>query len=327
MLTNPSNHNVLNLSGGVGGAKLALGLSKVLPPDRLSVVVNTADDFELFGLHISPDLDTLMYTLSEVSDNERGWGLADETWNMLESLGQLDGETWFQLGDRDLATHLLRTQYLREGFSLKEATSRLCDSLGVSHQMLPMTDDRVRTRVGTNKGVLDFQEYFVRDRCVPEIKDIFLDGIESALPQELFDLRLKAPNLTAIIIGPSNPFVSIDPIIKIPTVRSLMTKSQAPVIAVSPIIGKESVKGPAAKMMRELDISVSCKSIADYYGDLLDGFVIDEHDAHQAKKLQSGGLPVLVAQTLMRTIDDRIKLAEDILDFSLNLDQPKQMSS
>ena len=319
MLSNPFKHKVLNLSGGVGGSKLALGLSKVLSSSQLSVVVNTADDFEHFGLHISPDLDTLMYTLGELSNKELGWGLDCETWNMLDSLGQLGGETWFQLGDRDMATHLLRTQYLREGRMLSEVTTRLCKSLGITHEILPMTDHRVRTKVQTKTGILDFQEYFVRRKCKPEITGIHLDGIEHAVPQEHFAKRLMDPDLSALIIGPSNPFVSVDPIIKIPGIRSLMIDSNAPVIAVSPIIGEDAIKGPAAKMMRELNIAASCGAVAHYYGDLLDGFVIDEQDAQSAKKLQNSGLKVLVVQTLMHTIDDRIRLAEEILNFSLTM--------
>ena len=319
MLSKSSKHNVLNFSGGVGGAKLALGLSRVLPSNQLSVVANTADDFNHFGLHISPDLDTLMYTLGEVNNRELGWGLDSETWNMLENLGQLGGETWFQLGDRDMATHLLRSQYLREGLLLSEATSKLCKRLGVTHEILPMTDDRVRTKVQTKKEMLEFQEYFVRQRCVPVITDIHFDGIEDALPQECFEKRLKDPDLSALIIGPSNPFVSVDPILRIPGIRSLMIDSDAPVIAVSPIIGGDAVKGPAAKMMRELNMSVSCSAIAEYYGDLLNGFVIDERDAQSAEKIRNSGLKVLVTPTLMRTIDDRIRLATEILNFSLTI--------
>ena len=319
MLSKSSKHNVLNFSGGVGGAKLALGLSRVLPSNQLSVVANTADDFNHFGLHISPDLDTLMYTLGEVNNRELGWGLDSETWNMLENLGQLGGETWFQLGDRDMATHLLRSQYLREGLLLSEATSKLCKRLGVTHEILPMTDDRVRTKVQTEKEMIEFQEYFVRQRCVPVITDIHFDGIEDALPQECFEKRLKDPDLSALIIGPSNPFVSVDPILRIPGIRSLMIDSDAPVIAVSPIIGGDAVKGPAAKMMRELNMSVSCSAIAEYYGDLLNGFVIDERDAQSAEKIRNSGLKVLVTPTLMRTIDDRIRLATEILNFSLTI--------
>ena len=319
MLSKSSKHNVLNFSGGVGGAKLALGLSRVLPSNQLSVVANTADDFNHFGLHISPDLDTLMYTLGEVNNRELGWGLDSETWNMLENLGQLGGETWFQLGDRDMATHLLRSQYLREGLLLSEATSKLCKRLGVTHEILPMTDHKVRTKVQTKKEMLEFQEYFVRQRCVPVITDIHFDGIENALPQKCFEKRLKDPDLSALIIGPSNPFVSVDPIISIPGIRSLMIDSDAPVIAVSPIIDGDAVKGPAAKMMRELNMSVSCSAIAEYYGDLLNGFVIDERDAQSAERIRNSGLKVLVTPTLMRTIDDRIRLATEILNFSLTI--------
>ena len=314
----PENH-VLALSGGVGGSKLALGLSRVLPAGQLSIVANTADDFEHLGLHISPDLDTLMYTLAGLNDNERGWGLAGETWSILEALGRLGEEIWFQLGDRDFATHVARTKYLRDGHTLSEVTTKLCRNLGISHPIIPMSDDPIRTQIIAGEQVLDFQHYFVRDRCEPPVSEILLKGIATAQPQDTFKKLLRSDKLNAIIIGPSNPFVSIDPIIKIPSIKSLMKESSAPVVAVSPIIGNESVKGPAAKMMSELGMTVSCLSIAEHYGSLLDGLVIDESDAPQEAILRENGLDVLVVPTLMRSLDDRIKLATDVLDFSIKL--------
>ena len=310
---------ILALSGGVGGSKLALGLTHCLEPHELAIVVNTADDFEHLGLHISPDLDTLMYTLSGLSDTSRGWGLADESWGALDALARLGQPTWFQLGDRDLATHLARSCQLRAGTSLSTVTAELCSSLGITHPVLPMSDDSVRSFIQTGGGELSFQEYFVRQHCAPEIQGVRLHGIEAARPQKVFIEHLKSPDLAAIIIGPSNPFVSIDPIVKMPGVAEMMRASTAPVVAVSPIIDGDAVKGPAAKMMAEMGMTVATTSIAKYYGDLLDGFVIDEKDADHATALRESGLAILVVPTIMQTLEDRQMLASQVLDFSFSL--------
>ncbi len=314
-----SDRHILALSGGVGGSKLALGLSHCLTPQQLSVVVNTADDFEHLGLHISPDLDTLMYTLSGLNDTSRGWGLADESWAALDALARLGEPTWFQLGDRDLATHLARSHQLKSGSTLSAVTAKLCASLGIAHPILPMTDDTVRSFIDTASGMLSFQEYFVAQRCAPETRGIQLQGIESARPQIGFQQLLRSPDLGAIVIGPSNPFVSIDPIIKLAGIAQQMRTSVAPVVAVSPIIDGDAVKGPAAKMMAELGMPVTAASVAAYYGDLLDGFVIDQKDAAHAQPLRDTGLAVLVVPTMMQTLEDRRTLARQVVDFSLSL--------
>ena len=314
-----SDRHILALSGGVGGSKLALGLSHCLTPQQLSVVVNTADDFEHLGLHISPDLDTLMYTLSGLNDTSRGWGLANESWAALDALARLGEPTWFQLGDRDLATHLARSHQLKSGSTLSAVTAKLCASLGIAHPILPMTDDTVRSLIDTASGMLSFQEYFVAQRCTPETRGIQLQGIESARPQIGFQQLLRSPDLGAIVIGPSNPFVSIDPIIKLAGIAQQMRTSVAPVVAVSPIIDGDAVKGPAAKMMAELGMPVTAASVAAYYGDLLDGFVIDQKDAAHAQPLRDTGLAVLVVPTMMQTLEDRRTLARQVVDFSLSL--------
>lgn len=310
---------VLAISGGVGGAKLALGLAGILPPEQLLVVANTADDFEHLGLSISPDLDTVMYTLAGVNDNERGWGLADESWNAMDALDKLAGATWFRLGDRDLATHLERTRRLREGQSLTAVTDALCRCLGVRHRLLPMTDDPVRTMVNTERGELPFQEYFVREQCRPAVTGYRFQGVDKARPQpELID-ALADDALTAIIICPSNPFVSVEPVLQLEGIREAMRRSPAPVIAVSPIVGGVALKGPAAKMMGELGMSVSAAAVAAFYGDVLDGFVMDLADASSRSSVRDRGVAVACEATVMKSLDDRIALAEAVLSFANRL--------
>jgi len=310
---------VLALSGGVGGAKLALGLSKCLSPKQLTIVANTADDFEHLGLSISPDLDTVMYTLADLSNKELGWGLAGESWNTMSALEKLGGETWFRLGDRDLATHLERTQRLKSGQSLTEVTSCLCDKLGVEHPVIPMTNDPVRTRVKTHQGELAFQEYFVREQCQPEVTGFYFDGLKQAKANPLLEQALSDTELGAIIICPSNPFVSVAPIIDLPGMREAIKASSAPVIAISPIVAGIAIKGPTAKMMKELDMPSTALSVAEYYGDLLDGFVLDNSDQELQSELQDQGLSVLTTATIMKGLQDRINLAEDVLAFATDL--------
>ncbi len=310
---------VLALSGGVGGAKLALGLSRVLPVEALTVVANTGDDFEHLGLSICPDLDTLLYTLSGRADRERGWGLADEHWTVMETLAQLDGESWFRLGDRDLATHLLRSAALRRGESLGAVTTDLCRRFGVPWQLLPMTDDPVRTVVLSEEGELPFQHYFVRRQCQPRVRGFRFEGIEAARPHPDFLDALSDPALAAVVICPSNPMVSVDPILALPGVRRALAACAAPVIAVSPIIGGVAVKGPAAKMMAELDMPVTAAAVAAHYGGLLDGFVLDAVDAQQATAVAHSGAAVHVCNTLMRDLADREALAREVLDFARSL--------
>ena len=304
---------ILALSGGVGGAKLALGLSRVLAPGELTIVANTADDFEHLGLYIAPDLDTVMYTLAGLSDTQRGWGLADESWRCMDALEDLGGESWFRLGDRDLATHLRRSQLLREGSSLTQATAALCRELAVEHRLLPMSDDPVSTRVVTTAGDLHFQHYFVREQCQPPVLGFHFDGVETARPQPEFFELLSSEELGAVVICPSNPFVSVDPILALPGVRGALSGCRAPVIAVSPIVGGAALKGPAAKMLAELGREVTASSVAEHYTGLVDTFVLDHRDATLASDIDATGMNVHIAATVMQSLEDREQLAREVL--------------
>jgi LPPG:FO 2-phospho-L-lactate transferase len=301
---------VIALSGGIGGAKLALGLNRVLAPGDLTVVANTADDFEHLGLTISPDLDTVMYTLAGLDNPNTGWGRRDETWNFMNAMRQLGGEVWFQLGDGDLATHIERTRRLRTGESLSAITTDFCHRLGIMAQILPMSNDRVRTRVRTPDGVLDFQDYFVGKHCEPTVEGIMFEGAATARALPEFLSALTRPDLRAVVICPSNPFISIDPILALPNVRQALINCTAPVLAVSPIIGGKAVKGPAAKMMLEMGLAPSALVTAERYHDLLDGYVLDHEDAESAQRLD---LPTFPAHTLMLSLADREALARHVL--------------
>jgi LPPG:FO 2-phospho-L-lactate transferase len=302
---------VLALSGGVGGAKLALGLSRVLPAEELLIVANTGDDFEHLGLSISPDIDTLMYTLAGLSNPELGWGRRDETWSFMATLADLGGETWFRLGDRDLAVHVERTRRLQLGEKLSVITADFCRRLGVGPGVLPMSDDRVRTRVLTEPGWIDFQDYFVRQQCRPVVRELAFDGAAAAQAHPEFLAALHSDRLRAVVICPSNPFISVEPILALPLVRAALAACRAPVVAVSPIIGGRAVKGPTAKMMAELGLTPSAAEVARRYGDLLDGYVIDHEDAADAAGL---GARVTVAHTLMTSLADREALARVVLE-------------
>lgn len=308
--------SIIALSGGVGGAKLALGLSKVLSDKDLTIIANTADDFKHMGLPISPDLDTLMYTLSGYNNTKQGWGLKDESWQAMEMLKGYGADTWFQLGDRDIATHLTRLNKLNAGQTLTEVTAALCQALGIMHTVLPMSDDTVQTIVQTDNDELSFQHYFVRERCEPAVTGFYFQGIENARPQATFMASLTSSDLDAIIICPSNPFVSVQPILSLPGVKAALQKNSAPVIAVSPIVAGAAIKGPTAKMMRELNIPTSATAIAQYYHDIIDGFVLDEADASQATVIRDLGLDVKIAKTIMTTLDDRVELAKTVLLFA-----------
>jgi len=307
------------LSGGVGGAKLALGLSRIVPADRLTVVVNTGDDFEHLGLNISPDLDTLMYTLAGAVDEATGWGCRDETWTFMNALARLGGETWFRLGDRDLATHVRRSQLLQEGAPLSAATATLCQRFGVPQRVVPMSDQPVRTRVITEGATLDFQHYFVRDRAAPRVRRIEYHGADNAQPSAAALEALRDPRLTGVIIAPSNPYLSIDPILAIPALRAAIRAAAAPVIAVSPIVGDAAIKGPTAKIMRELELEVSARSVAAHYGELLDGFIVDATDSAAVAAIASARLQVIACQTIMQTLDDKVGLARTTLEFAASL--------
>ena len=302
---------VLALSGGIGGAKLALGLYRVLPPGALTVVANTGDDFEHLGLSISPDVDTLLYTLASLDNPELGWGRRDETWTFMQALDSLGGETWFSLGDGDLATHVERTRRLVAGESLSQITEDFRRRLGIAARLLPMSDDRVRTRLLTAAGWLDFQDYFVRQRCAPVVREIAFAGAAKARPQPEFLAALSDRNLRAVVICPSNPFISVDPILALPGVREALRACAASVVAVSPIIGGKAVKGPTAKMMAELGLPVDAAAVARHYGDILDLYVADEADADEFGDL---GLPVAFTRTLMLSLADRETLARAVLE-------------
>lgn len=293
------------LAGGVGGAKLAHGLAKTLPPEDLTVIVNTGDDFEHLGLYICPDLDTVCYTLAGLANHETGWGRAGETWNAIANIERLGGPAWFRLGDQDLATHLERTRRLKEGQTLSQITGDFCKTWGISQKVLPMSDSPVRTMVDTDEGELAFQEYFVHRRCEPKVKGFRFDGVEAAEPAP--GVREALESAEAVVICPSNPWVSIDPILKV--VKTI----DKPVVAVSPIIAGQTVKGPAAKMYAELGIEPSALAVARHYHTVLMGFVLDNADSAIESEIKNLGIRTLVTDTLMNREQDRVRLANEVL--------------
>jgi LPPG:FO 2-phospho-L-lactate transferase len=304
---------ILCLCGGVGGAKLALGFSKILSPGQLTIIINTGDDFEHLGFFISPDIDTVLYTLAGISNTSLGWGIEGETWQFMAEQEKNGGETWFKLGDKDLQTHRLRKQWLSEGLSLSEVTSRLCKHYGVKHAVVPMSDDPVSTLVKTGQGELAFQHYFVREQCTPQVTGFYFKGIAQAQPSSGLLRALQDKQLAGVVICPSNPFVSIDPILSLQGVREILRSLAVPVIAVSPIIGGQAVKGPTAKMMDELQIAKTSRSIARHYRDILDVLILDNSDAGQSVEVEACGVRCLTTRTLMKTERDKIALAEFIL--------------
>ncbi|MDB5448538.1 MAG: LPPG:Fo 2-phospho-L-lactate transferase [Phenylobacterium sp.] len=314
--------HVIALCGGVGGAKLAFGLTRVLAPEELSIVCNTGDDFEHLGLHVSPDIDTVVYTLADLSDRERGWGLAGETWNFMAQLRRLGGPDWFNLGDHDLAMHVERSRRLRDGETLSEITRTLSGALGIRHPLVPMSDAAVRTRVETEAGDLGFQEYFVRERCQPVAREIRFEGAERASPSPGLTALLTRRDVAAVVLCPSNPYLSIDPILAVPGVREGLKGLKAPIVAVSPIVGGEALKGPAAKLMRELGVEPSGLSVARHYRGLLNGLIIDHVDSSEAEALQAEGVTPMVTGTVMQSDEDRIRLARETLAFAEGLKAP-----
>ncbi|HSJ89159.1 MAG TPA: 2-phospho-L-lactate transferase [Anaerolineales bacterium] len=298
---------IVALAGGVGGAKLAHGLAQKLSPDDLTIIVNTGDDFEHYGLYICPDLDTVCYTLAGLANPETGWGRLDESWNAFGNAARLGGPSWFNLGDQDLGTHLERTRRLKEGQPLSEITRDFCQAWGVSPTILPMSNQQVRTIVNTEEGELAFQEYFVHRRCEPRVKGFRFAGLQVAEPVP--GAREALQSADAIIICPSNPWVSIDPILR------LLPKIENPVYAVSPIIGGETVKGPAAKMYRELGIQPSALAVAKHYQGLITGFVLDQVDRQLEGEIVALNVTTLVTNTLMKSHEDRSRLAQEILGF------------
>ena len=296
------------LAGGVGGAKLADGLSNLLPASDLTIVVNTGDDFEHLDLYISPDLDTVCYTIAGLSDPIKGWGRANETWNFLDNLIKLGGPSWFQIGDKDLSTHVERTRRLKNNETLSQVTEAFCSTWNIGPKILPMSDDQVRTIVDTNEGQLPFQEYFVARKCEPEVNGFEFDGIEKAMPAPGVLSAINDADL--IVFCPSNPWVSIDPILNLKDIRNSLKEKK--VVAVSPIIQGKTVKGPAAKMYKDLGIEPSALAVFKHYEDLLSAFVIDDLDSILATKIKS---QVLVTNTIMKNNQDRIDLAKKFLEF------------
>jgi len=310
---------ILALAGGVGGAKLAHGLCRILNPSELVIAVNTGDDFVHLDYFICPDLDSVLYKLAGVNDTERGWGIRDETWHFMESLKKIGGEDWFQVGDKDLATHIERTRRLTEGQTLSEVTLALCQQHNVAHLVVPMTDHRVGTIVDTEEGDFFFQDYFVRLRCKPVFTGVHYKGLEGAKPSPLFSDALRRTDLKAIVFCPSNPFLSIEPILNVPGVTESINQTKVPIIAISPIVGGHAVKGPAAKMMAELSLPVSPLGIAQHYNKLINGLVIDRKDMHLADKIASNGIDVHVTNTIMNSAQTESNLAQETLKFAMSL--------
>ena len=308
---------VCALAGGVGGAKLAGGLQDVLPPGELSMVVNTADDFDLWGLHICPDLDTVMYTLAGISNPETGWGIVDESFETLNMLERYGEETWFRLGDRDLATHILRTSRMRSGETLTEVTAGLSGVLGVDSAVLPMSDDPVSTVLVTAEGRLEFQEYFVRRGQRDEVLAIELRGIQDARPTERVLAAISGAD--AIVLCPSNPVVSVGPILALPGMTETLASSSAPKVAVSPIVGGRALKGPADRMLASLGHEVSATGVARMYAGLVDGMVVDRTDEDERAGIEALGMRVLVTESIMRDAEDRARLASETLEFGAGL--------
>jgi len=310
--THTEGGRVVAICGGIGGAKLALGLSRQLG-DQLTVIVNTGDDFEHLGLSVSPDLDTVLYTLGGRADSERGWGRAGETWAFMSAIAEVGGETWFALGDRDLAIHVERTRRLRAGESLSSIARDFAKRYGIQAEILPMSDDPVRTIVVTQDGELPFQRYFVERRCEPRVAMVRFAGVETAQPAPGVAAALSRRDLRAVVICPSNPYLSIDPVLAVPHLRDLIAGASGSVVAVSPIIGGKAVKGPTTKIMSELGRPLTSESIVRHYEGLISGIVIDTTDREDVAKLK---VPCLVTETLMSSLSDRERLAEQVLAFA-----------
>jgi LPPG:FO 2-phospho-L-lactate transferase len=311
---------VVALTGGIGGAKLCLGLQRVLPEGALRIIVNTGDDFEHLGLAISPDIDTTLYTLSGLANVELGWGRRDETWSFMRVLETLGGPAWFRLGDGDLAVHIERTRRLAAGETLTEIVAELARRFGIATRIMPMSDDPVRTVVATREGgELGFQEYFVRERCAPTVAGMRYVGADSAQISSAAAESLAEPALHAIIIAPSNPYLSIDPILALPGMRAALRARRAPVIAVTPILAGSAVKGPTAKIMSELGLEVSPLTVLEHYRGLIDGFVLDERDAALARAIE---LPLRICDTMMRSLEDRERVARCTLELAQELRGP-----
>jgi LPPG:FO 2-phospho-L-lactate transferase len=308
---------IVGLAGGVGGAKLLQGLALALPDGELTAIVNTADDFELYGLHISPDLDTVLYTLAGLANPDTGWGIAGDTRATLDAIARLGRDPWFILGDQDLATHILRTERLKAGIPLSDVLAEFASALGIKTTILPMTDERVATKVLTPTGWLEFQEYFVHRRQEDDVLDVVFDGAAESSPAPgVLDAIADAE---LIVLCPSNPIVSIGPILAVPGIRDALERTSAPIVAISPIVGGRALKGPADKMMSTLGLEVSAKGIAAQYEGLIDAIVIDHEDANLRYAIETLGTRVLVTQTIMGNAEDRRRLAAEVIEFGQSL--------
>lgn len=303
--------NVVVLTGGVGGAKLVLGLTQIVRGDDLTVIVNTGDDFRHLGLYVSPDIDTLLYTLADKSNKAQGWGREGESWSFMAALKELGGEDWFLLGDGDLALHVLRSARLAKGEALSSIVADFARSWGIGARVLPMSDDPVATWLDTDEGALEFQRYFVERRCAPKVSRVTFRGAESARAAPgVVEAIAKAD---AILIAPSNPYLSVDPLLAVADIKHALLTAKAPVVAVSPLIGGKAVKGPTAKLMDELRVPTTNAAIATHYGDLIDGLLIHEGDDAPP------GIASAQTNTLMSTLEDRTRVARAALDLALSL--------
>ena len=297
------------LAGGVGAARFLDGLSRVYPPDRITVIVNTGDDLEYLGAYISPDIDILTYTLAGIVDEEKGWGIRGDTYRCMEQLERYSAETWFRVGDRDFATHLLRTAFLQQGFNLSEVTEKIRSALGVKVRILPMSNDRVATKIRTSAGLLEFQEYFVKRKFSDKVEDVTYEGANHAVPPEAVLSSLKTSE--AIILCPSNPILSIGPILAIPGIREALGRARGKIVGISPIVGGKALKGPLDRVMADLGLEVSPYGVAKLYQGVLDGFVIDEADKHLSPRIQRLGMKVVATRTVMNEPEAKTRLAEE----------------
>ncbi|MEM2911374.1 MAG: 2-phospho-L-lactate transferase [Candidatus Bathyarchaeia archaeon] len=303
---------VVALAGGVGAAKLLRGLVKVVPPQRLVIIGNVGDDIELYGLHISPDLDIILYTLAGIVDETKGWGVSGDSFNCLDMLGRLGFETWFKLGDRDLAIHIARTKMLRDGLTLSQATAKLCEMLGVEANLIPASDDPVRTKVQSDQLLLDFQEYFVKRGTANRVTKVFFEGAEKAKPAPGVIEALREAE--RVVICPSNPILSIAPILSISAIKNEVAASKVPIIGISPIVGGKALKGPADRVMAGIGFEASAYGVAKFYGSLLSHFIIDEVDGQHKKRIENLGIKVTVTNTLMKSLEDSVRLAKVVME-------------
>jgi len=303
---------IVALAGGVGAAKLLRGLVQLVSQEDLVIVGNTGDDIELYGLHISPDLDIIMYTLAGIVDEAKGWGVSGDTFNCLEMLGRLGFETWFRLGDRDLAIHIVRTRLLKSGMTLSQATTELCRMLGLKAKLIPMTNDAVRTKIVSGRLTLDFQEYFVKRGTKDEVTNVLFEGAEKARPAPGVIEAIKEAE--RVVICPSNPILSISPMLSILMIRNELRSTKAYIVGVSPIVGGKAIKGPADRIMVSMGLESSAYGVAKFYSDFLDHFIIDSVDEHQKPFIEELGISVTVTNTIMRNLEDSIRLAKIVIE-------------